>query len=63
MWSAPLVLVAMSQVTDSEMKQRESVDLYIPGAALTSSLGRIETFLSERFELHGVVPIPTTYGK
>lgn len=53
----------MSPVTDSEMKQRESVELYIPGAALTSSLGRIESFLGERFELHGVVPIPATYNE
>lgn len=53
----------MSQVTDSEMKQRESVEFYIPGAALTPSLSRVESFLSERFELHGVVPVPTTYTK
>jgi hypothetical protein len=53
----------MSQVSESEMEQREAVEFYIPGAALTSSLGRIETFLSERFELHGVVPIPTTYNQ
>lgn len=53
----------MDEATDSEMKRSDSVELYIPAAAPTPSLSRIETFVSNRFDLHGVVPVPTTYGK
>lgn len=53
----------MSEATESEAKRSESIELYIPAAAPTPGLSRVEEFVSDLFDFHGVVPIPTTYGK
>lgn len=38
-------------------------DLYLPAVSVPTAFDRLETFLKDRFSLHGVVLIPDTYGQ
>lgn len=56
-------MVVMNETTD-EMTSRQFADddIYLPAVALPPNFGRLEAFLGDLFDFHGVVLIPDSYN-
>lgn len=53
----------MSERTPPNQARDEPVEkFYLPAVTVPPNLDRIEAFVEELFDFHGVVPIPDTYN-
>ncbi|MFC4360551.1 hypothetical protein ACFO0N_21600 [Halobium salinum] len=55
----------MSELTefDSNASEKTDTDFYLPAAAISPDLDRIDEIVGNLFDFHGVVLIPDTYNK
>ena len=44
--------------TAPDRRDKQLEKFYLPAVTVPTDLGRIEAFIQDRFDFHGVVPIP-----
>ncbi|WP_367175294.1 hypothetical protein [Haloarcula rubripromontorii] len=55
--------MSTQQNKTTESSKFSTDDFYLPAVALPPNFGRIESFVSDLFDFHGVVLIPDSYNK
>jgi hypothetical protein len=53
----------MNDNTTANQPREEPEKFYLPAVTVPPKLDRIEAFVDDCFDFHGVVPIPTSYNK
>lgn len=49
--------------TPTQARTEPTVKFYLPAITAPPNLDRVEAFVENRFDFHGVVPIPTSYSR
>ena len=48
-------------ITAANTRDEQLEKFYLPAVTVPTELGHVEAFIQERFDFHGVVPIPTNH--
>lgn len=48
--------------TPTQARDEPTEKFYLPAVTVPPNLDRIETYVQDLFDFHGVVPIPTSYN-
>jgi hypothetical protein len=49
--------------TPTEARNEPTEKFYLPAVTVPQHLSRVEAFIDDLFDFHGVVPIPTSYNR
>ncbi|MDS0261192.1 hypothetical protein NDI56_17465 [Haloarcula sp. S1CR25-12] len=49
--------------TQTHARHEPTEKFYLPAVTVPQNPGRVEAFVEDLFDFHGVVPIPTSYNR